>query len=70
MKHYKEVLEIFKEREIKEYGFNDCVILNFWLIIDFITFKELRNKFVIESMIDIQPWNDEYIRVCLTNVYK
>lgn len=70
-KNRDEVIKLLSNREIKDYGFlsfNEDKIFIFYVIIDTITWEELRNEWLRESIIDIQPWDDDTIRVAIDNV--
>ena len=68
-----EVLEILSTRNISKCDFSIGIIDNeplyLWVIIDTITWKELSNEWLRENIIDIQPWDENNIRISIDNVY-
>lgn len=61
-----EILKIFKNHCIKQCGFSTYDEKTFWLLVSFVTYSELMELGI--NIIDIQPWNEEYIRIAIENV--
>lgn len=68
MRNFKksEVLEIFSKHGIKQCGFSTYDEKTFWLLVSFVTYSELMELGI--NIIDIQPWNEECIRIAIENV--